>query len=92
MELIIQDPNDAETTYLLEALIGACTDAKKGGGAFAFVSPSGVKLLLNDKTFSKFGVHPFPWTVCRLGFKRFLVLRLDASSWVISPEHGSFRS
>lgn len=76
MEFNIQDPNDAETTYLLEALIGACTDAKKGGGAFAFVSPSGVKLLLSDKTFSKFASkHEFD-----------LIVGLDAVTTVKSLE------
>lgn len=54
MKLIIQDPKSPTTPSLQESLIEACDGATSGGGAFAFVSPGGVRLLLEDEGFKKF--------------------------------------
>lgn len=54
MAFELQNPDDPRTAYLLEVLLGACSQAESGGGAFAFVTPAGVKLLLGDKTFERF--------------------------------------
>ncbi|WP_333977306.1 phospholipase D family protein [Burkholderia cepacia] len=57
MSLKIQDPTDPEGNYLVDALIDACDGALAGGGAFAFLSSGGVRLLLKDSSFSEFMEH-----------------------------------
>lgn len=60
MTLHIQDPEDPNSPLLLEALIEACDGSVRAGGAFAFASASGVKLLLQDEVFERlFANHPF---------------------------------
>jgi len=54
MAICIQDPNDPESTYLLEALLEACEGAVQGGGTFAFASTEGVRLFLGDEVFREF--------------------------------------
>lgn len=54
MNLCIQDPAWAQSEYLLERLIEASSEATSGGGAFAFASTGGVKLLLEDESFARF--------------------------------------
>lgn len=39
---------------LLEALLGACEGAERGGGIFAWVTAEGARLLLEAKTFERF--------------------------------------
>ena len=50
----IQDPTDSKTISLHEAILYSCVNAVQGGGAFAFVTMGGVKLLLEDKSFQGF--------------------------------------
>jgi hypothetical protein len=60
MPLHIQDPEDPLSPYLLETLLTACTDAAAGGGAFAWSTSRGARLLIEDPTFTAFvGEHPF---------------------------------
>lgn len=54
MKLCIQDPAWAQSEYLLERIVEASSEATSGGGAFAFASTGGVKLLLEDETFARF--------------------------------------
>lgn len=54
MTLFLQDPDDADSCFLLEAILEACNDAAAGGAIFAFASPAGSKLLLDDEHFIKF--------------------------------------
>lgn len=54
MSFYIQDPTIPFSYSLHEALLHACTGAQNGGGAYAFVSQDGVKLLLEDETFRAF--------------------------------------
>lgn len=54
MPLHIQDPTNPNSDYLVEVLLDACKGAKAGGGAFAFLSAGGVKLLLKDEVFENF--------------------------------------
>lgn len=54
MQLCIQDPGWPQSEYLLERLIEAAAEADSGGGAFAFASAGGVKLLLEDEDFAHF--------------------------------------
>ena len=51
--LIIQDPTDAQSTYLLESLLDAFQSAEKIAGAFSFASSAGVRLLTEDKSFKE---------------------------------------
>lgn len=57
MPLFIQDPSDGSSEYLIDKLIEASQGALDGGGAFAFLSAGGVKLLLRDASFAKFVSH-----------------------------------
>lgn len=57
MLLHVQDPEDPSAPFLLEALLEACKGATSGGALFAFASHSGLKLLMEDKTFAKFAAH-----------------------------------
>jgi hypothetical protein len=50
--LNFQDPGTS--SGLLEALLGACESADRGGGIFAWVTVEGARLLLEAKTFEKF--------------------------------------
>lgn len=50
----IQDPEWAESRYLLEEVLVASRDALSGVGAFAFASAGGIKLLFKDPDFVKF--------------------------------------
>ena len=52
--LHIQDPTNPDSDYLVDVLLEACKGAKAGGGAFAFLSAGGVKLLLRDEAFGNF--------------------------------------
>ncbi|MDT3252278.1 phospholipase D family protein [Serratia sp. root2] len=54
MEFLIQNPNDSESVYLVDAILDACKGATRGAGSFAFMSKGGVKLLINDKIFTDF--------------------------------------
>jgi HKD family nuclease len=54
MNLHLQDPLDPNAPFLQEKLLEACAGASRGGGAFAFVTKSGVDLLLNDIAFKAF--------------------------------------
>ena len=54
LKFFLQDPTDSGTTYLIEALLEACSSAKGGGGGFAFASKGGTSLLLEDPTFAIF--------------------------------------
>lgn len=51
---MIQDPNDCDTVYLIEALLEACQNATHGGAMFAFASAAGAKLFLDDNAFRTF--------------------------------------
>jgi hypothetical protein len=60
MNFVIQDPDDSDAIYLVEALLEACQGAHRGGGAFAFATRAGAKLLLEDETFLAFAAKkPF---------------------------------
>ena len=54
MNLHLQDPLDPNAPFLQEKILEACAGASRGGGAFAFVTKSGVDLLLNDVAFKTF--------------------------------------
>jgi hypothetical protein len=54
MKLSFQDPTYPQSEYLLESVVESSLEATTGGGAFAFASTGGVKLLLEDGTFQKF--------------------------------------
>jgi len=54
LNFYIQDPTAPYSYCLHEALIQSCSSAQHGGGAYAFVSQDGVKLLLEDDTFRTF--------------------------------------
>ncbi len=54
MSFQIQDPTWSSSKYLLEEILEICQTANAGGGMFAFASPGGVKLLLNDPDFEAF--------------------------------------
>lgn len=54
MNFYFQDPTIPYSYSLHEALLQACTGAQKGGGAYAFVTQDGVKLLLEDNVFRSF--------------------------------------
>lgn len=54
MTLRIQDPADPHSEFLIDALLSACRGAQTGGGAFAFMSTGGVRLLLQDDSFARF--------------------------------------
>src|ERR1700736_5180570 len=60
MTLHIQDPIATDSLCLLRALTDACSDATRGGAAFAFVSVDGIKLLFANRAFARFSQrHPF---------------------------------
>lgn len=54
MSFHIQDPTVPFSYSLHEALLQACSGAQNGGGAYAFISQDGVKLLLEDEVFKRF--------------------------------------
>ncbi|MGS0765302.1 phospholipase D family protein [Syntrophomonas curvata] len=54
MNFYIQDPTYPESYSLHEALLSACEGAIYGGGTYAFVTPGGVKLFLEDQVFIDF--------------------------------------
>jgi len=54
MNFYFQDPTIPYSYSLHEALLQSCSGAQHGGGAYAFVSQDGVKLLLEDDTFKAF--------------------------------------
>src|SRR6185437_7234180 len=56
MTLFLQDPDDSDGIYLVEALLEACQNASRGGGAFAFATAAGAKLFLEDQAFVAFAV------------------------------------
>jgi len=49
--LVLQDPTNEQSTYLLESLLDAFRSANKVAGAFAFASAAGVRLLTEDGAF-----------------------------------------
>lgn len=49
--LVLQDPTDAESSYLLESLLESFRAAKRVAGAFAFASSTGIRLLADDPLF-----------------------------------------
>ena len=51
--LVIQDPTNEQSTYLLESLLDVFRDAEKVAGAFAFASSTGVRLFTQDESFQK---------------------------------------
>jgi len=51
--LVIQDPTDAQSTYLLESLLDSIRSAEKIAGAFAFASSAGVRLFTEDVAFQQ---------------------------------------
>jgi hypothetical protein len=57
LALLIQDPTDPDSEYLIDALLDACQHAQAGGGAFAFLSRGGVRLFLKDSLFAGFMDH-----------------------------------
>jgi hypothetical protein len=60
MSLYIQDPDDSDSVYFVEALLEASQGAQCGGGAFAFATAAGAKLLLEDEAFRRFSLaHAF---------------------------------
>lgn len=54
MNFYFQDPTIPYSYSLHEALLQSCLGAQSGGGAYAFVSQDGVKLLLEDEAFKSF--------------------------------------
>lgn len=52
--LSIQDPSFGKNKLLHEALLEACDVALYGAGAYAYVTSSGVSMLMKDKVFEKF--------------------------------------
>ncbi len=54
MNFYFQDPTIPYSYSLHEALLQACLGAQRGGGAYAFVSQDGIKLLLEDEAFRSF--------------------------------------
>lgn len=55
--LVIQDPTDEGSTYLLESLLNAFRSAEKIAGAFAFASAAGVRLFAEDRGFQEAARH-----------------------------------
>lgn len=51
--LVIQDPTNEQSTYLLETLLDAFRTAEKIAGAFAFASSAGVRLFTEDEVFKE---------------------------------------
>ena len=51
--IVIQDPADPNSTYLLESLLDACGSANKFTGAFAFASSAGVRLVTGSDEFTE---------------------------------------
>lgn len=49
--LVIQDPTDEQSTYLLESLLDAFHSAERVAGAFAFASSAGVRLFTGNDSF-----------------------------------------
>ncbi len=49
--LVMQDPTDEQSTYLLESLLDVFGSADTVAGAFAFASAAGVRLLTDDFSF-----------------------------------------
>lgn len=49
--LVIQDPTDEQSTYLLESLLDAFRSAETIAGTFAFASSAGVRLFTEDQAF-----------------------------------------
>ena len=54
MELHIQDPNFVQSYTLHEALLKSSINSIRGGGAYAFVTSGGIRLLMEDVLFSNF--------------------------------------
>jgi HKD family nuclease len=50
----IQDPSFKDNKLLHEALLDACSNAIYGAGAYAYVTSSGVYMLMGDEIFKKF--------------------------------------
>jgi hypothetical protein len=49
--LVIQDPTDEQSPYLLESIVDALQGAQTMAGAFAFASAAGIRLLTRDAAF-----------------------------------------
>src|SRR5690349_85331 len=54
MTLYLQDPDAVGGATLLESLLDACSTATAGGGAFAWATGAGLRLLLEDPKFVAF--------------------------------------
>ena len=64
VQLHIQDPANPSAPFLHEKILELCQGATSGGGAFAFASSDGVRLLLKDEVFKKFvGANKFELVV-----------------------------
>lgn len=50
----LQDPDDENSSNVLEAILDACHDAAEGTGMFAFASAKGVRMLFEDVDFAGF--------------------------------------
>lgn len=62
--LVIQDPTNEQSTYLLESLLDAFRSAEKVAGAFAFASSAGVRLFTEDDAFAEVArQHPIDLVV-----------------------------
>lgn len=57
--LVIQDPTNLQSTYLLESLLDALRSAEELAGAFAFASSAGVRLFTQDDSF-RHVAHNYP--------------------------------
>lgn len=60
IDTCIQDPAWPDSIYLLDEILASSHGATAGGGAFAFASESGVKLLFRDLDFQRF-LAEFPF-------------------------------
>lgn len=64
LSICIQDPTDPASPFLIDSLREAMSGATRGGGAYAFLSTGGVKLLLRDDRFLEFAENsPFDLVV-----------------------------
>jgi hypothetical protein len=54
MKIVLQRPDTNEDGYLLESLLEAAAEGTSGGGAFAWATATGARLLLNDGVFDDF--------------------------------------
>ena len=53
-QILVQDPTWERTEYLLDSTLNACKGADRGGAWFAFASPGGINLLMNNESFRNY--------------------------------------